>query len=283
MKILSVILFLFLIPTLCAKPPGSAKDHDRKRENSQGRNPHNHESRPHKKIKPTVPKEGSLWRFKSNMKSSSSVVIRAIVGKGWGNGPQHTKSTHSWFANLPGIKVGIPSNAFDAKGMLIESVFSDNPTIIFEHRSLFNLKELVPKEPYRISFGKCAIRKKGKDITVVCIGYGIIDMLKAYNKLKENDIYPEIIDVRSLYPLDIKTIINSVKKTKRLLVIDPSWKSFGSSSEIISLVVEKIHKLKSLPRKITHPDSHTPVSIKLENNYYFNSKDIINTIEDMVR
>ena len=96
----------------------------------------------------------SLWRFKSNGKSSSPVVIRAIVGKGWGQGPQHSKSLHSWFANLPGVNVAVPSTAYEAKGILIESIFSDNPTIIFEHRSLYNLKDHVPSHPYRIPFSK---------------------------------------------------------------------------------------------------------------------------------
>ncbi len=226
----------------------------------------------------------SIWRFKSNGKSSCPVVIRAIVGKGWGNGPQHSKSTHSWFANLPGIRVGMPTNAFDAKGMLIDSIFNNDPTILIEHRSFFGVKDLVPIKPYRVSFGKCSIRKKGKHITVVAIGYGLIDSLKACELLKNEKIYAEIIDIKSLYPLDINTIVKSVKKTKRLLVVDPSWRSFGAASEIISQVTEKIGNiLKSLPKKITYPDSHTPMSASLENKYYFNSGIIVKTVKDMLR
>tara|TARA_B100000787_G_scaffold169165_1_gene159597 strand:- start:91 stop:1089 length:999 start_codon:yes stop_codon:yes gene_type:complete len=226
----------------------------------------------------------SLWRFKSGGKSSCPVVIRAIVGKGWGNGPQHSKSTHSWFANLPGIRVGMPTNAFDAKGMIIDSIFSNDPTILIEHRGFFGMKENVPSTPYRVEFGKCAIRQRGSDVTVVAIGFGILDSMKSLNSLHEEKIYPEIIDIKSLWPLDIKTIINSVKKTGRLVVVDPSWKSFGASSEIISLVTENLgNKMKSPPVKITYPDSHTPASVALEKTFYFNDRVIFNTIKKIFK
>ena len=103
----------------------------------------------------------SLWRFKSDNRSNIPLVIRAIVGKSWGQGPQHSKSFHSWFANLPGLKVAMPATAFDAKGLLLESIFSEDPSIIIEHRSLFNLKDRVPIEPYRVKYGEAIIRKKG--------------------------------------------------------------------------------------------------------------------------
>ena len=113
----------------------------------------------------------SLWRFKSNSETSLPIVIRAIVGKGWGQGPQHSKSFHSWFANLPGIRVALPSNPIDAKGLLIDSIFSNCPTIIIEHRSLFNDMQQVPDEMYRIPFGKASILKKGNDLSIVCIRF----------------------------------------------------------------------------------------------------------------
>ena len=113
----------------------------------------------------------SLWKFKSVRDTSLSITIRAIVGKGWGQGPQHSKSFHSWFANLPGIRVAIPSNPYDAKGLLIESIFSKIPTIIIEHRSLYNDSQKIPLEPYRLDFGKANIVRKGKNITIIAIGY----------------------------------------------------------------------------------------------------------------
>ena len=100
----------------------------------------------------------ALWRFKSNTQSSLPIVIRAIVGRGWGQGPQHSKSLHAWFAHVPGIKVAMPATAFDAKGLLLEAIFGENPVIIVEHRSLFTLKDRVPTMPYRVRFGRAAVR-----------------------------------------------------------------------------------------------------------------------------
>src|SRR5580765_7317135 len=107
----------------------------------------------------------SLWRFKSNGRSSAPVTIRAIVGRGWGQGPQHSKSLHAWFAHVPGIRVAMPATAFDAKGLLLESIFGEDPVIMIEHRSLFGLKDRVPEIPYRVRFGRAAIRRTGEDVT----------------------------------------------------------------------------------------------------------------------
>ena len=178
----------------------------------------------------------SMWRFKSNKVSNVPMVIRAIVGKGWGQGPQHSKSLHSWFAHLPGIKVAMPSTAFDAKGIMLESIFGQSPTIIIENRSLFSLTDQVPTIPYRVRYGKAVIRKKGKDITLVAIGPLVVDALKAASKLELEGISAEVIDPRTLTPLDRKTINKSVLKTRRLAVIDPGWHSFGAASEIIASI-----------------------------------------------
>ena len=226
----------------------------------------------------------SLWRFKSNNKSNIPLVIRAIVGKSWGQGPQHSKSFHSWFANLPGIRVAMPATAYDAKGLLLESIFSDDPSIIIEHRSLFNLKDQVPIKPYRVKYGKAIVRRKGTDISLVAIGCLVIDALKAAEILKKDGISVEVIDPRTLSPLDFKTIMKSVSKTKRLVVADPGWHSFGAASEIISSVIEKKNfRLKSNPLRLTLPDSHTPMSKNLENKYYLDEKKIALAIKNLFK
>ena len=225
----------------------------------------------------------SLWRFKSNNESNVPLVIRAIVGRGWGQGPQHSKSFHSWFAHLPGIKVAMPSTAFDAKGILLESIFGEDPSIIIEHRSLFNLIDQVPVDPYRVKYGKAIIRKEGSDVTLVAIGCLVVDALKASKKLEQEGVSVEVIDPRTLSPLDSRTIIKSVMKTKRLIVLDPGWQSFGAASEIISLVSEKCsHIMKKNPLKITLPDSHTPMSAPLEKKYYVKVDDIVLKIKKII-
>jgi|TARA_Y100000031_G_scaffold147432_1_gene182489 pyruvate dehydrogenase E1 component beta subunit len=227
----------------------------------------------------------SLWRFKSNKESNIPLVIRAIIGKGWGQGPQHSKSLHSWFAHLPGLKVAIPATAFDAKGLLLESVFSEGPSIIIEHRALFGLKDQVPLEPYRVRYGKAIIRRKGRDVTLVSLGYLLVEALKAANTLeKKYGISVEVVDLRTLTPLDRDTINNSVKKTGRLVVVDPAWHSFGAASEIITSIIEKnLKHIKSKPARITLPDSHTPMSKNLEKSYYFGDKKIVSKILKIIK
>ncbi len=226
----------------------------------------------------------SLWRFKSGTNTKVPIVIRAVVGKGWGQGPQHSKSLHSWFANLPGIRVALPTNSYDAKGLLLESIFNDIPTIIIEHRALFQNKEKVPKEMYSIKFGKANVVRKGKDITLVSIGYIIIDCLKAAKSLEQNNISVEVIDIRTLNPLDYKTLQKSVKKTGRLLIADSSWLDFGVSAEILSTITEKSwENIKIKPSRIAFPNSHTPMSSELEKAYYPNEKKIVKKIKNILK
>lgn len=211
----------------------------------------------------------ALWRFKSNGECSLPLVIRVVVGKGWGQGPQHSKSLHSWFANIPGIKVIMPSNAYDAKGMLLESILGENPVIIVEHRSLFGIKENVPEIPYRVKLGVAAIRRHGSDITIVAMGVMVNFAEQVSDELARHSINAEIIDLRTISPLDTAAIITSVEKTKRVCVLDPSWASFGVSAEIVAIISEKCHTiLEVAPIRVAYPDSHTPMSQTLEAEYY---------------
>ncbi len=221
----------------------------------------------------------SLWRFKSDNKSNLPVVIRAIVGKGWGQGPQHSKSLHAWFSHLPGVKVAIPATAFDAKGLLLESIFGEDPVIIIEHRSLFDFTNPVPEIPYRVRFGSACVRKAGSDVTLVAMGYMVPIALRAAAKLKQEGIDVEVVDPRTLAPLDRDTICTSVLKTGRLVVADPGWRSFGAAAEIITSVVEVVgNKLHSAPVRITLPDSHTPMSMALEDHYYPSEADFCDAV-----
>ena len=226
----------------------------------------------------------SLWRFKSNTKSNLSITIRAVVGKGWGQGPQHSKSFHSWFANLPGIRVAMPSTPFDAKGLLVDSIFSDMPTVIIEHRSLFNNKQEIPKKIYRIPFGKANILKTGKDITIVAIGYLAQTANQIAEKIKKNSkISVEVIDVRTLTPIDFKTIVKSVNKTKKVLILDPSWSSFGSAAEIMSGIYQRVSNKNVIIDRMSYPDSHTPASSALEKKFYLNENIIKQKIIKLYR
>ena len=211
----------------------------------------------------------ALWRFKSNGKCSAPVTIRAIVGKGWGQGPQHSKSLHAWFAHIPGIKVAVPSTAYDAKGLLLESIFGQDPTIILESRSLFSMKDEVPEIPYRVRFGQASRRRMGRDVTIAAIGVMVPVALRVADRLLEEGISTEVLDLRTVSPLDVESLCTSVHKTRRLIVADPAWHSFGVAAEIIAATCEHAgDRLLAKPVRICLPDSHTPMSMTLEKEYY---------------
>lgn len=226
----------------------------------------------------------SLWRFKSNDQSSLPVTIRAIVGKGWGQGPQHSKSLHAWFSHLPGLKVAMPATAYDAKGLLLESIFGEDPAIIIEHRSLFSMTDYVPEEPYRVRFGEAVIRREGRDLTLVAVGMMVPLALKVAAQLADRSIDVEVVDVRTVSPLDTNTICRSVAKTKRLVVADPAWQSVSVAAEIITLACERLgRELKANPVRVCLPDSHTPMSSALEEKYYPNEACVMDKILALFR
>jgi acetoin:2,6-dichlorophenolindophenol oxidoreductase subunit beta len=217
----------------------------------------------------------ALWRFKSNLKSSVPVTIRTIVGKGWGQGPQHSKNLQTWFAHVPGLNVAVPATAYDAKGLLLESILGQTPTLFVEGRGLYSMTDHVPETPYRVRFGKAVVRRPGKDVTIVAIGIMVPLALRAAATLEKEGIDVEVVDPRTLAPLDRKTICDSAFKTRRLVVADATWNAFGSAAEIIACVAENLgDKLKAKPVRVTLPDSHTPMSRVLEPEYYPDENDI---------
>jgi len=225
----------------------------------------------------------SLWHFKSAGKSNMPVTIRAIVGKGWGQGPQHSKSLHAWFAHLPGLRVAVPATADDAKGLLMESIFSETPAIFIEGRGLFSMTANVPDKPYRVRFGKGVVRRAGSDVTLVAIGTMVPVALRAAATLEAEGIDVEVFDPRTLAPLDREGIFTSVEKTRRLVVADPAWQSFGAAAEIIASAAERFAgEFRANPRRFSLPDSHTPMSSALEKQYYAEDAVLADTIRKMM-
>ncbi len=217
-----------------------------------------------------------LWRFKSNMQSGMPVTIRTIVGKGWGQGPQHSKNLQAWFAHIPGLRVAVPSTAYDAKGLLLEAIFGETPTLFVEGRGLYSMTDEVPEKPYRVRFGQAAVRRAGTDATLVAVGMMVPLALRAAALLEKDGVSVEVVDPRTIAPLDRRTICDSAFKTRRLVVADPTWQSFGSSAEIIACVTENLgDKLRAKPVRVTLPDSHTPMSSALEAEYYPDEHDIV--------
>ena len=228
--------------------------------------------------------QAAKWNFMSGGKQKVPLVIRLIIGKGWGQGPQHSQSLETLFAHIPGLKVVAPSNAYDAKGLLVSSIKDNGPVIFFEHRWLHNIQGRVPKKIYSVKIGKAKVIQKGKDITIVSFSDALIQLMRIKKILKLSKISAEIIDLRTIRPLDKNLILKSVKKTKNLLVLDNGWKSFGISSEIISLVCENLSKnLKSNPVRLGIKEMPIPSTRVLAKDFYLNLNEILKAISKITR
>ena len=226
----------------------------------------------------------ALWRFKSGGKSTMPVVIRTVVGKGWGQGPQHSKSVHAWFAHLPGLQVAMPATPHDAKGLLLEAILGENPVLFIEHRSLFSMKGPVPELAYRVRFGRGVVRKAGTDVTLVALGGMIPAAMRAAQLMHTSGINVEVIDPRTIAPLDEQTIFESIRRTRRLIVADPGWRNMGTAAEIIATASEHIgNRWLSPPVRLTLPQSHTPMSKPLEAIYYPDEGAITTAINKMLQ
>ena len=173
-------------------------------------------------------------RYMSSGQHSVPLVVRAAIGRSWGQGAQHSQSFHSYFMHVPGIKVVAPTTPHDAKGCLIASIRDNNPVIFLEHRMLYSNTGYVPSETYEVEFGKGRILVEGTDITLVGVSYTVTDCIRAALALKKIGISAEVIDPVSLSPIDYEIIRKSASKTKKVLVVDNGWITCGFSAEIIA-------------------------------------------------
>lgn len=208
------------------------------------------------------------------------LTVVSFIARKVGEGVQHSQSLQSLFAHIPGLKVVMPATPYDAKGLLLSAIADDDPVIVLYHRVLFEEQEPVPEELYFVPLGNARVVRKGYDVTIVAVSATLKDAQDAAKKLAD-DIDIEVIDVRSIRPLDSVTILNSVARTRRLLVVDTGWKSFGVSAEVISLVCEKL-ELKSRPRRIALPEVPAPATPYLLKNYHPNAEQIIKTVRAMM-
>ena len=220
--------------------------------------------------------QAAKWHYMFNGLMNVPLVIRMIIGRGWGQGPQHSQSLHAWFAHIPGLKVIMPSTAYDAKGMLIAAIEDDNPVLLLEHRWLHSVKGHVPKEYYSLPLDGCSRIVEGSDITLVSLAYGVNECREASIELKKYNISAEVIDIRCVQPLDFNFIIQSVDKTGRVIVVDHAESSCGITSEIIARIAEGTRdNLLTRPGRLTFPGYPCPTSPALSKEYYVTASDIV--------
>ena len=204
------------------------------------------------------------------------LVIRTQCGGGRAAGPHHSQSLEALYAHIPGLMVVMPSTPHDAKGLLKSSIRDDNPVVFIEHKGLYGLAGPVPEEEYLVPMGKAEVKRNGSDMTVVAISRSVIQALTAAEALEKDGIDLEIIDLRTLRPLDEDTILNSVRKTGRLMIVHEACKTGGFGGEIAAIVAEKALDYLDAPiRRVAALDSPIPFSPKLENHVLPNEEDIM--------
>ena len=228
--------------------------------------------------------QAAKWHYMTGGLMPMPLVIRMIVGRGWGQGPQHSQNLDSWFAHIPGLKVVSPATPRDAKGLMIAAVRDNNPVVIFEHRWLHQTFGEVPREPYSTEIGTARIARSGSDFTLVTYSYMVIEALRTADILAKEGIEPEIIDLRSFRPMDIKLVRQSVGKTGRLITLDNGWTKFGIGAEVISsLVTHDLGLLKAAPVRLGIMDVPIPSTRALANLVYPSAQRIVEATETVLQ
>jgi pyruvate/2-oxoglutarate/acetoin dehydrogenase E1 component len=211
------------------------------------------------------------------------MVLRTNLGSGRGAAAQHSQSFHSFFMHIPGLYVAVPATPHDAKGLLIEAIHNDNPVMFIEHKRLYSTKGPVPEESYRIPFGQADVKRRGSDVTVVATHALVLAALEAADEARQRSIDVEVVDLRTLKPLDKPAILDSVKKTGRLLVADEDNKTGGVAAEISAIVAEEaVYYLKAPIIRNCSPDTPVPFSPPLEKNYMFGKDRLLESISQLM-
>jgi len=222
--------------------------------------------------------QAAKWNYMFGGNNGVPIVFRIIVGRQWGNGPQHAQALYALFGNVPGLKVVIPSTPRMAKGLLVSALRDKNPVVILEPRWLLQLKQDVPAEIYGEPLDKAVVVKEGKDITVVSYGDGLISALEAVSLINDR-VSVELIDLVSINPIDYEAVFSSVRKTGRLLCVDITNDAFNVGSEVISKVAQQhLLRLADHPASLSCPNVPCPTSAALTEFYYPTKVDIANAV-----
>ena len=223
----------------------------------------------------------SKIHYMDNGETNVPLVIWSAIGRGWGSGSQHSQAIQGLLLGVPGLKIVMPSTPHDAKGLMLSAIADNNPVLIFEHRWSMRNKGVVPEGAYKISLGKGIYRRKGNDLTIVGTSHILELAIKAADELE--GITADVIDLRTIKPLDEKIIIDSLQKTGRILIVDTGWEMGGVCAEIGCMVAEKgFSFLKGPVRRLGLSDIPSPAGFTLEQYYYPDVKKITHVIKDMV-
>jgi pyruvate dehydrogenase E1 component beta subunit len=227
--------------------------------------------------------QAAKMRYMFGGKAKLPIVLRAEGGAGFNAAAQHSQCLEAWFVHIPGLKVVMPSTPYDAKGLLKSSIRDDNPVIFIEHKVLYDTEGEVPDEEYVISLGTADIKREGADVTLVAYSMMVRVALDAAEKLQKEGISAEVIDPRTLYPLDKTTILDSVGKTHKLVILQEAPKTCGFGAEIAAIVADEAFDQLDAPiKRVAAPDSPVPFSPPLEKFYIPDKDDVIKTVKEII-
>ena len=231
-----------------------------------------------------IANHAAKWSYMFAGQVCVPLVIWTCIGRGWGSAAQHSQALQGLFMHIPGLKLVMPSTCYDAKGLMLTAIKDNNPVVIIEHRMNFRQKGMVPEEMYTIPLGKGVIRRTGTDATVVAVSHlGTETLLAAEELSREHGIEIEVIDPRTLIPLDEELILSSVGKTGRFMVVDTGWRTCGVAAELCAMVAEKgFDSLRAKVSRITVPDLPTPSGYTLEQAYYLDKDTIKEAVLKLV-
>ena len=221
----------------------------------------------------------SKARYMFGGQVSLPLVIRAPGGGGTQKAAQHSHSVESWFVNAPGIRVVIPSTPYDLKGLLKTAIRSDDPVLFIEHEMLYNMKGEVPDDDYLLPFGVADIKRPGRDVTIIAWSKMVHESLRAAERLSEEGIEAEVLDLRTLDPLDIDAILTSVARTRRAVVAEEGWRNVGVGAELAARLQEHLfYELEAPVMRVAAADVPTPYAKNLEKLALPDSQDIVDAV-----
>ena len=227
--------------------------------------------------------QAANWSYLFAGKINVPVVIRAVINRGGEQGAQHSQAFQAMFMHIPGLKVVMPSTAYDAKGLLIAAVNDGNPVIYIDDRWLYEETGHVPEEMYQIPIGSAQVMRKGADISIVATSHMVSHAMAAAGKLETQGIQAEVINLRSIKPWDQETVLASVKKTGRVVIADAAWATCGIASEIgVTISSVLFSELKSPVQRVTLPDAPAPIATPHEEMYYPDANNIINAVKNIL-
>lgn len=227
--------------------------------------------------------QAAKLRYMSGGQADMPITFRAVCGAVGSAAAQHSETVYSQFMSVPGLKIVVPSDVYDMKGLLKSAVRDNNPVLVFEHLKLGRSKQAVPDDEYVVPLGQAAVKREGADVTVVAVGYMVSRALKAAEALAADGISVEVVDPRSLIPLDEDTLLKSVAKTQRVLVVDEGHLRCGAAAEIAAVIADKGFDFLDAPvRRLTAPDVPVPFSPPLEKFVLPDDKKIVAGVKELL-